>query len=140
MRLLGSQWKDTHKQTMSNKQRNAGPKLSNPNKGFYTLNLFHSSPLRTSISSALQREENEKHMKQGSTPTQELLSTKLGDTVGTFTSDGVFQFTKKVEIRKVNMHYKLLSDNRAKHVRRNKLDESVKKTEDHVLKPKVDHK
>lgn len=67
------------------------------------------------------------------------MSSQIGDSVGTFNSEGKFYFTKKVEIRKINMHYKLLSDNRAKYVRNKKLDKDIK-AEDKILKPKVDHK
>lgn len=137
MKLLGSHYKEISKQAHGDSRHNH-TKSDNGGKGFYTLNLFNTSPLRTSISTALQNFEHEKHNKHGVSPFQDMISTKLGDTVGTINSQGVFQFTKKVEIRKVNMHYKLLAENRANFVRKKKLDESA--LEDRTLKPKVDHK
>lgn len=108
------------------------------NKGFSTLNLFGTSPLQNTLSSALQNFEFEKKLKN-QIPSSDMFSIKLGENVGTITEEGVFFFKSKVEIRKVNMHYKLLADNRAKHIRTQKLDESIKKTEEKVLKPKIDH-
>lgn len=67
------------------------------------------------------------------------MSSQIGDSVGIFNPEGKFYFTKKVEIRKINMHYKLLSDNRAKYVRNKKLEKDIK-AEDKILKSKIDHK
>jgi hypothetical protein len=108
------------------------------NKGFSTLNLFGANPLQNTLSSALQNFEFEKKHKNQISGS-EIFSTKLGETVGTITDKGVFVFKSNVEIRKVNMHYKLLADNRAKRIRTQKLDESIRKTEEKVLKPKIDH-
>lgn len=79
--------------------------------------------------------------------------------MGYFDDQGSFYFLKKVEIRKVNMHYKLISDNRATFVRnqRNKSRQSdgyvpeqkskvftqaqaTKPKQQQFIKPKVNHK
>lgn len=139
MRLLGSQWKDVGKEAVQNKIKHGHVKSESGSKGFYTLNLFNTSPLRTSISSALQNFENEKILSKQMAQ-YEAMSTKLGDTVGNFDSEGRFHFNKKVEIRKINMHYKILADNRAKHVRKKKLETSESKESTHAPKSKIDHK
>jgi hypothetical protein len=140
MRLLGTHFLDSTKQAASNRGKNVS-RTNMGNKGFYTLNLFNTSPLRTSISKALHNLEADRgSRKRVISPTKGSISSKLGDAVGIFDSEGTFKFKKKVEIRKMNMHYKLLSDNRAKYVRQKKLDSSIKKIEAKVIKPKVDHK
>lgn len=110
-------------------------------KGFHTLNLFGSTSLGNNGSGALQPLDSQNPTKGNNTPTQESISTQLGENVGTFNTNGKFLFTKKVEIRKVNLHYKLLADNRAKFVRKKKLKSSPKKLEERIQKTKkVDHK
>jgi hypothetical protein len=76
-------------------------------------------------------------------PSINSISPKLGEHVGYFDDNGMFYFIKRVEIRKVNMHYKLLADNRAKFVRQAKLEskqEAPQKPEKQVLKSKVNHR
>lgn len=72
------------------------------------------------------------------------MSTKLGENVGCFNDEGVFYFNRKVEIRKTNLHYKLLADNRAKFARKTKLESKEKLIEPdidkNVLKSKVNHR
>jgi hypothetical protein len=141
MRLLGTQFLDCAKQTATHKTKH-GSRANLANKGFYTLNLFNTSPMRTSISKALQNFKEDKNaLKSHKSPNKGSISSKLGDNVGNFDSEGIFKFKKKVEIRKMNMHYKLLSDNRAKYVRQKKMDSTIKKSEMNVIiKPKVDHR
>jgi len=137
-RYYGTQRVDNHKGKQPTTQRSSYGGENN-NTGFNTLNLFNNSPMGNSLTVALQNFQNEKKGRKLAHQA-ETISSKLGECVGTMTPEGEFLFTKKVEIRKVNMHYKLFTENRAKFVRIQKLDISVKKTEEKVLKPKVDHK
>ena len=70
-------------------------------------------------------------------------NTRIGENIGYFDEEGVFYFMKRFEIKKVNVHYKLLADNRATLVRKNKL-ESKQQIPDIIekktIKSKVNHK
>ena len=140
MRLIRNRMLEGSKDSCKNK--GSMVKVDTNSKGFYTLNLFNTSPLRLSISSAIQNAENQtKGMHSGSrSPSVGSMSSQIGDSVGIFNSEGKFYFSKKVEIRKINMHYKMFSDNRAKHVRFKKLEKDAKRSDEKSVKTKVDHK
>lgn len=55
---------------------------------------------------------SETHSSSSRSPSINSLTTRLGEHVGYFDDNGVFTFLKKAEIKKVNIYYKLLADNR----------------------------
>ena len=134
VRLLGNHYLEPSKPKAGNRNKQEGMKAEAGNKEIGSMNLANTSPMRVSVSKILKKTGH-----SNKNPPQAPISSKLGDSVGVFDSHGCFRFIQKVEIRKMNMHYKLLADNRASFVRQKKLNHKEKKIE-RIDKNKVDHK